>query len=450
MAIPRIKFKTPTESQRSSIVPERGSTFPIQKHSEDNEAVVNIVKCGSSWTPANAFSLPEHWNLMESMSRFLSRAIGFRKHIINATSPSRFQHLVCGQIQWLSVGYANSTASNGHSFTVSYLVDVCGFSAKQAASASERVSFETRDKPDLVINFLQKHGLSQSQIARFIRHDPLILRCDPDKTLLPKIEFLKSMGVSSSSIPKLLCSSPAIMRRSLSNQLIPSFDFFRGLFQSDEKLTQALTYCSGILLYLNTHVVPNMKLLREAGVSESNVMKLLQFFPRALTTNTARFREVVEEVKELGFNPLKIQFVMAVRVYLSLSTSTRANKFDVYKKWGWSDHDILAAFRKYPFCMTVADDKIDAVMEFLVHKLGCEPSTINKNPSVLALSLKRRIMPRGAVIQALLSKGLIERKALVAAFIYTEDGFLRRFVIRHGPEAGGLLELYQSKLDLAR
>ncbi|KAI9075864.1 hypothetical protein K1719_042144 [Acacia pycnantha] len=365
---------------------------------------------------------------MESMSGFLSRSIGFRRHTINTTSPSRFQHLLCAQIQCFSVRYANSTTSNAHSFSVSYLIDACGFSPKEAASASERVSFETRDKPDLVINFLQTQGLSQSQILYFVRNDPLILRCDPHKTLLPKIEFFKSIGFSSSRIPKLLCSYPSIMRRSLSNQLIPSFDFFRDLFQSDEKLTKAITYYPRILLDINNHAVPNMKLLREERVPESNIMKLLQFFPRTLTTRTGRFKDVVEEVKEIGFDPLKFQFIMAVRVCLSFSKSTRSNKGDIYKKWGWSDNDILAAFRKFPFCMTISEDKIDAIMEFLFHKLGCNPSTINIHPTIFALSVKRRIIPRGAVFQVLLSKGLMEKKALFSAFRYRKAFMLGKTV----------------------
>ncbi|KAK4255968.1 hypothetical protein QN277_008891 [Acacia crassicarpa] len=386
------------------------------------------------------------------MSRFLSRAIACRRHIVNANSPSTtFQNLLSAQIQWLSVRYATSTASNNaHSFTVSYLIDTCGFPPQDAEAVSKRVSLETRDKPDVVINFLKTQGFSQSQILRFIRHDPEFLRYDPDKTFLPKIEFLQSQGVSSSLIPRLVCSCPNIMGRSLSNQLIPSFHFFRELFQSDERLIKALTYCSSILLCINTHVLPNMKLLREEGVPESNIMKLLQFFPRTLTRKPVQFMGVVEEVKEIGLDPLKFHFLMAVRVCVSISKSTRAKKAYVYKKWGWSDNDIVAAFRKYPFCMTVSEDKIDAIMEFLVHKLGYESSIINRCPSVFALSLQRRILPRGAVIRVLLSKGLMKGKTSLSIFKYSEVYFLRKFLVYHGQKVSGLLDLYQSKLDLAR
>ncbi|XP_054811722.1 transcription termination factor MTEF1, chloroplastic-like isoform X3 [Prosopis cineraria] len=346
--------------------------------------------------------------------------------------------------------YASSTSSNGHSFTVSYLIHACGLSPKQAVSASKRVSFDTRDKPDLVINFLKSHGFSRPQIIGFIKQVPEFLRSDPEKTFLPKIEFFKSRGVPTSHIPRLVCSYPQIMSRSLTKQLIPSFDFFRDVFQSDENLVKTLRYCSGILLDINTRAVPNMQLLRGAGVPESNVIKLLQYFPRALTYSPNQFKSIVERVKEIGINPLKFQFLMAVHVYSSFSKSTLAKKADTYKKWGWSDNDILAAFRRYPFCMTVSEDKLDAALEFLVHNLGCDSSVISTYPIVLAYSLRKRIVPRGAVLQVLLSKGLVKSKTLLATFAYTEKVFLRRLVLCHGQEANELLELYRTKLDQAK
>ncbi|KAK4255967.1 hypothetical protein QN277_008890 [Acacia crassicarpa] len=386
------------------------------------------------------------------MFTFLRRAIPCPRHIINAISPSpTFQLQLCLQTQWSSVRYAFSNASNGNSFTVSYLIDSCGFSPQEAEAASKRVSLETRDKPDLVIGFLKSHGFSQPQILRLIRIVPELLRYDPEKTFLPKIEFFKSRGISSSHIPRLICSSPNIMRRSLSKHLIPSFNFLRDLFQSDEKLIKSLQYSSVILLDPKTFVVPKMELLREAGVPQSNIIKYLQFFSRTLTCSPGRLKKAVEEVKELGFDPLKFQFLVAVHVCISLKKSTRDKKADVYKKWGCSDNDIVAAFRKFPVCMTLAEDQIDAKFEFLVNQLGCNPSNIIKYASVLGYSLKKRIVPRAAVLQVLLSKGLMKSETFLVNFMHTEKDFLRRFVLCHGQQvANELLELYRTKLDQAR
>ncbi|XP_028755400.1 uncharacterized protein LOC114714795 [Neltuma alba] len=383
---------------------------------------------------------------------FLRKIILFRRHIINTISPSTSQQLLCFQSQCLpaTARYCNSISSSEHSFTVSYLIDTCGFSPKEAAGVSKYLSLETREKPDTVINFLKNLGFSKSQILRVTRRVPQCLRSHPEKTILPKIEFFISRGVSSSDIPKLLCSCPNIMKRSLNKQLIPSFDFFRDLFQSDDKLIKALKSCSGILIDINTLAVPNMKLLREVGVPESNIIKLLQIYPKTVTTSTEKFNIIVERVQEMGFDPLKFQFCIAVYVLSSLSKSTWSKKAKVYKKWGWSDNDIHAAFRSFPFCMKASEDKIDAIMTILVQKLGCPPSTIPTYAVVLSLSLNRRIVPRASVIQVLLSKGLVKKERLLSIFLYTERVFLRRLVISHEEECSELLKLYQAELDLAR
>ena len=88
-----------------------------------------------------------------------------------------------------------STASNEQSFTVSYLIHTCGFSPERAASASKQLHLESREKPDLVIQFFESQGFSKAQALKAVRTIPEFLRVDAEKIFLPKIEFLKSKGV---------------------------------------------------------------------------------------------------------------------------------------------------------------------------------------------------------------------------------------------------------------
>ncbi|KAJ8772820.1 hypothetical protein K2173_027997 [Erythroxylum novogranatense] len=52
-------------------------------------------------------------------------------------------------------------------------------------------------------------------------------------------------------------------------------------------------------------------LLRESGVSGSSISILLANFPEALLQTSQEFSRVVEEVKEMGFDPKKLTFVLA-------------------------------------------------------------------------------------------------------------------------------------------
>ncbi|PSR85147.1 Transcription termination factor like [Actinidia chinensis var. chinensis] len=342
---------------------------------------------------------------------------------------------------------------NQHSFTVNYLINSCGFSPEKSLSASKYVKFETPDKPDSVLRFFETHEFTKTQISRIIRKLPRLLVCDPESTLLPKLEFLKSKGISSTDVAKMVSISPFFMKRSLENKIIPSFILFTSLFRSEEKTITAIKRCPSLLLH-DQHftVAPNIENLQEANVPIANIMYLLANQPRVFFASSNRFREIVKEVETMGFNPLKLSFVTAVHALRSMTKSIWEKKFDVYKNWGWTEDEILKAFRMHPWCMTVSEDKINRVMEFWVNKMGWKSSLLARRPKLLSQSLEKRIVPRCAVYQIMLSKGLIKSKgiSLMRLVEAPEEWFLEKLVNRHEEAAPELLKLYKEKLTLSK
>ncbi|GFZ19036.1 hypothetical protein Acr_27g0007750 [Actinidia rufa] len=168
-------------------------------------------------------------------------------------------------------------------------------------------------------------------------------------------------------------------------------------------------------------------------------------------TSSNRFRQIVEKVEKIGFNPSATTFVTAVHALSAMTKSTWETKVDVYKKWGWTDDEILLAFKKYPWCMTVSENKINRVMEFLVNKMGLESSLVASRPKLVSLSLEKRTVPRCAVYQVLLSKGLIKSNAisLMTLLVSPEKRFIEKIVNRYKDEAPELLKLSTEKLDLS-
>lgn len=57
--------------------------------------------------------------------------------------------------------------------------------------------------------------------------------------------------------------------------------------------------------------------------------------------------------------------------------------------------------------MDASETKIVSGFNFLVNKMGRQPSAVAQVPSVLMHSLEKRIIPRCSIIRVLLSKGLI-------------------------------------------
>ena len=384
------------------------------------------------------------------MLKFLCKFVPFGRHI--AISSSVFQEK-CG-----SVGFRNpffyvkfiSTASNEQSFTVSYLINTCGFSPQRAASASKHLHLESREKPDLVIKFFENQGFSRAQALKAVRTVLSFLRLDPEKYLLPKIEFLKSKGVLSSDIPRIILTNPNILKRSLEKHIIPASDILTNVLQSDKKFVSAIKRFSGILVALNSCAIPNMNLLRAEGVSESLIIKLLEYQPRSLSRSPHQFKTFVEEVKEMGFKAPNVTFVQAILTLTFISKSTWTRKSSTFKRWGWTNDITLKAFRRFPLCMALSEKTIEEKMEFFVHRMGCKSSSIARRPQLLALSLDKRLIPRNAIIGVLLTKGLVTKLNLRAMFECSEVVFVKRYILCHEKEANEFLKLYRAKLELSR
>ena len=149
-------------------------------------------------------------------------------------------------------------------------------------------------------------------------------------------------------------------------------------------------------------------------------------------------------MKLLGFDPLKVSFVVAIVAKRTVWKPLWDAKVDALKKWGWSEDEVLVAFRKQPTMMLCSKEKLNAVMGFWVGRLGWDRSTLIAYPSMFSFSLEKRVAPRALVLQYLLSRGLLKKGAsLVTPFVRSDEEFLQNYVRRFKVETPRLLELYQ-------
>ncbi|OMO68640.1 Mitochodrial transcription termination factor-related protein [Corchorus olitorius] len=345
--------------------------------------------------------------------------------------------------------FETCSQSHSQSFIASYLINKLGFSQESALKLSKHVLLKTPEKPDSVISFFEDKGFSEFQIKTLVTKCPQIIASSVKK-LSPKWEFFLSRGFSSPDLAKCLTKYPTALRSSLDKHLIPCFNLLSNLVQSDDKAVKVLQRCPFIITYdLNCYVIPNFNILLENGVPKSNIINAFHFHPSTFLCNSDYFKEIVNLVKEKGFNPLELKFLDAVIVLRNNSKSNWESKFDVYKKWGLSEKQIWEAFLKYPCVMEASQDKIAKTMEFLVNTMGYQPSAIAKQGNVIQRSLEKHIVPRGLFVQDLLSNGLAIKFTLSSLFDTSEEYFLNRFVYRFEDRVPELLKLYKQKVDVA-
>lgn len=344
-----------------------------------------------------------------------------------------------------------AATANQNNFTVTYLINSCGLSPEDAISASTKVELQSPIGADSVLALLSKHGLSETQISKLVRSHPRILVADPEKTLSPKIEFFISVGLSREDLARVLTFNPHLLSRSLENQIVPSYNFLRNLI-SQENVLAVLKRRSWMFLENHSrNVIPNIELLRELGMPKTCISLLLAHDTQVLMHNHEEFAQLVNEVKEMGFDLKKSTFVVALRALCGKSSRAIWNRNgEIYKRsWGWSDDDVVSAFRRSPQCMILSKKKIMQTMDFLVNKMGWSAAMIPTYPIILCFSLERRIIPRCCVVKVLMSKGLVdEYLSLAYVVLPAEKQFLERFVTRYLSQVPQLLSVYEGQLDV--
>lgn len=141
---------------------------------------------------------------------------------------------------------------------------------------------------------------------------------------------------------------------------------------------------------------------------------------------------------------------MALLAKRTVNKAKWAEKVEAFKKWGWSDDDVFAAFKRQPYCMLNSPEKIDAVLSFWVNEYGSVASDLVKCPIIFQLSLQKRLIPRAAVLRLLVKKGLRKKSAsMVMPFCMTEESFLDKFVRCFEKHSLRLLKVYEESMNVA-
>lgn len=206
------------------------------------------------------------------------------------------------------------------------------------------------------------------------------------------MEFLYSEGVTRPDIAGVSSGNPCILKQSLQNHVLPSFEKLKNLVDSDVNIIRAIIvkrFWPILNCDVDSYMAPNVNLLQESGVSELHIVMLFKAQPRAIARNLVKFKEMVEEVKDMGFNPLKTSFVQAVTAMKAMSKSTWERKSMLIIGGVCFEEEILVAFRKNPYCTVASEDEIMRVMDFLVNKLDLKSLLIVKRPSLINMSLEK-------------------------------------------------------------
>lgn len=327
-----------------------------------------------------------------------------------------------------------------------------GFPPESARAVAAAVDPKLAHKLDSFVAVFKGHGFSPSEVATVLLRYPRCLRSNPVKNLKPKLDFLAGNGVAGETLVHVLTNDPYLLRRSLESQLAPCFDCLVKFFGNRRDAISLLMVKRGtwVLHKFTDSMELNIDKLRQVGVPDSSITKLMTVRPRTLSRDATEFREIVDEVRRMGLHPSSLMFVYGVITLAGMKRPKWEAKIAVFKKFGWSDEQFKAIFVKQPQIMNPSEKRMEQFLKFFMSELGWTADELTNCPSIFMASFKKRILPRMSILLFLLSEGLVKRQSLLGKLLMSEDKFLSKFVMENVGKAPQLLQMYEDKQVLAQ
>lgn len=338
-------------------------------------------------------------------------------------------------------------------FIAKYLVSSFGFSldrALQVSDDSHFASVKSPARPRAVIKFLRDTGLSDAQIKSVVSFKPVLLASNVEKTLKPKVRELRDAGCSEELLVQLIRYNPTIL---LLNDTLSRLRFWRDFVgNSYQALLKIIQRNSLLITYdIYRQIIPRIDLLKEYGLSNSDILLLLRCGTRCMSQNLDSLRQTLELIEELGISRGSKKFMSGLKAVGGLSEDTIKRKVELLKKtYGWSQEDICSAFRKSPKILTCSEENLNSKMDFLIGKAGIEPRSIASYPAIFGYSLEGVLMARYNVLSTLKAKGLKIKCSLFSACHMSEKRFYESYVVPFEKDVPGLRQAYVAAYDVKK
>ncbi|CAA0840783.1 Unknown protein [Striga hermonthica] len=303
-----------------------------------------------------------------------------------------------------------STVSNS---TVSdYLLHKHHFSPEAASRvASSLTRLRDPEKSDSILSFFKELGFSKTLVEKIVTSVPVLLSSDLEKTIKPKIKILQDLDFSSDDIANVLSHDPRIFQSSVN------------------------------------YLEPNVKILKSCGVGMEQIIWFVCYFRRFIFCKPERMKKLVDKVNDMGVCMNSRLFMHAVRVMSSMNSTTWKQKMRIFRDMGFSDEEILAAFRQVPLAFGVSAEKINEVKEVILATGKYEFSCILKNPVAFTYSVENRFKPRCKVLGVLERENLIKSWPSLATLCRLSDRkFYDKFV---GPYLDKVGDVYEVKSSVS-
>ncbi|KAG0469248.1 hypothetical protein HPP92_018576 [Vanilla planifolia] len=327
-------------------------------------------------------------------------------------------------------------------FIVEYLISSVGLSQEAAIKASKNIThLKSPSQPDSVIQLLKQSGFSDDQIKRLVVRKPNILCASVDKKLRPKMKAMMQTGFTESELTQLLSEIPSFFH---SNNAVSRIQFWRDFFGNEDNFLKTLIRGRFLLTSsLDNRILPNISFLSGCGIPVKRIGSLIKSNPRLITAKLGSIKDLVARTEELGFCRGSGMFYHALDSVFKVSLDNMKEKIKLLRSAGWSESEVSSVILRAPYILKISNKNLADKRKFFLERLGCDMSYLAKNPTLLSLSLDKRLVPRCDVLQLLKSKGLLKRKVAANSVMQaTNETFILKFILPYREKIPKLLDNY--------
>ncbi|KAK8970899.1 hypothetical protein KSP40_PGU006331 [Platanthera guangdongensis] len=296
-------------------------------------------------------------------------------------------------------------------FIVKYLIDSLGLSSSEADKCSKSLAhIKSHSNPDSLLEFFRKNGFTDSDIKRILRSNSRVLCAKVDSTLKPKFEVMRDLGFSDTQITKLITANPTALNYLSYCNVRPRIEFFNTFLDSKDDIVKAISKDIGLLASsLEKTIKPNIAFLRECQFSFERIVLLLLKEGRVIGRAPKSLRALVKRVNELGVPHGSGMFFHTFRCLCGVSLDMFDAKITLLGSLGFSQSE-LSALLKQPLVLRLSPKNLCEKVDFLVKEAGCDLSYVSRHPTIVGLSLTKRLIPRNYVMQLIMERRLLKKK----------------------------------------
>jgi len=201
----------------------------------------------------------------------------------------------------------------------------------------DRLVYKSVENTEKKLKFLVSLGMNAYQLEMMVSKGPSYFGLSMDKSIIPKIRLFKDFGLTDYMICEMLTRSPVILGLSSERSLHVRMLYVQGIV-GPEKFVGLVTSHPNLVVINAQRWAEYLDIMKDLGISEpENISRLVTLCPQSLGLNFEK--NLVPKIK-------------AILVYLMGKGLTQSEAVDEVKKW------------------------------------------LVKYPSLLGLSLERRIAPR--------------------------------------------------------